>query len=143
MGSSKNARRRLTDEEREIRAGAGIPLKRWWPVLAILIVWTIAAANSQVFGACLGDPLEGRGRGIAAVRFAAIGPCSPYLLRGSPLEWLLFISMWAPIPFAILNWRWAKRHRAHWDAVRAREKIRRAEKRDKRGAEEAASKEQR
>ena len=96
----------------------------------------------QIFEACLGAALDGRGRGNAAIRLAAIGPCSPYLLRGAPLEWLLFTAMWAPLPFAILNWRWAKRHKAYWAGVRAHEQARRAEKRAERAAREVASTEQ-
>lgn len=122
-------RRRLTNEEREIRAGAGIPFKRWWPILAMFIVWTVAASSTQVFESCLGDPLDGRGRAVGLVRLAAIGPCSPFLLQGSAVDWLVFVAMWAPMPFALLNWRWMKRHRAHWLAVRARDKERRVAKR--------------
>jgi hypothetical protein len=105
-----------------------------------VIVWTLASSNTEVFETCLGNPLEGRGRGVAAIRFAAIGPCSPYLLLQSTKEWLLFIMMWAPVPFAILNWRWAQQHKAFWDVIRAREKVRRAEKRSQKAAQGVAPK---
>ncbi len=63
------------------------------------------------------------------LRLALAYPCSPYLLRGSWSEWLLFAALWAPIPFAVLNFFWVKRHEAYWDQIRQREKEKRAEKR--------------
>jgi hypothetical protein len=63
------------------------------------------------------------------VRIVLAFPCSPFLLRGSTTERLLLAAMWLPIPFAVLNWRWIRRHSDYWDGIRQREKERRAEKR--------------
>ena len=139
MGSSRPSRPRLTAEEREIRSGRGIPFSRWWPILAIFVLWIVASANPRVFEACLGHTLEGRGRAVALARLAAIGPCSPYLFRGPPVDWLLFLVKWAPVPYALLNWRWARRHKAYWDVIRARERVKGEEKRARRTAQEASS----
>jgi hypothetical protein len=121
-------RRRLTDEERDIRSGAGIPFARWWPVLVLIITWSIAAVDYDMFERCLGyrpHPHTSRG---SLVALPLAGLCSPFLLRGSPAEWLLFAGMWVPVPFAIRNWFWRKRHKAYWDRIRLREKERRADR---------------
>ena len=136
------ARRRLTDEEREIRSGAGIPFARVWPVLVILITWCIAAVDYDMFERCLGyrpDPPPRRGS-VVAIPLAGI--CSPFLLRGLPVEWLLFASMWVPVPFAIRNWFWRRQHKAYWDRIRLREKERRAERRAEKARAKEASKNQ-
>ena len=57
-------------------------------------------------------------------------PCSPFLLRGGIGSWLIFVSLWMPWPFAIVNWRWAKRQRRYWNNVRLREAERRRAKRE-------------
>lgn len=122
-------RRRLTDEEREIRSGRGIPLGRFWafPVMGLMVM--LVSFDTALFERCLGNPLDMGGKGGAAVRMAAAVPCSVFLLGGSAWEWLLFVGLWAPLPFALLNRGWAKRHKAYWDGVRHREAERRAEKR--------------
>lgn len=57
-------------------------------------------------------------------------PCSPYLLREGVEGWLVFLGLWAPWPFAFVNWRWARRQRKFWDGERSREAERRKAKRD-------------
>jgi len=94
----------------------------------VVIGIMIAAFDEPLFQRCLGEPLEIGGRGGAMIRMAVAEVCSPMMLRGSAGEWLLFALLWAPIPFAVLNWRWAKRHTAYWNGVRQRETERRAEK---------------
>ncbi|AOL95017.1 hypothetical protein BG023_112101 [Porphyrobacter sp. LM 6] len=123
-------RRRLTPEEREIRESRGIGLKRFWAFPTLVITILIVAMDTDLFVRCVGDPIEGhgRGRGAAAIRMALVLPCSPYLLTGSHSQFLKFIVLWLPVPFMVMNWRWAQRHKAYWDQVRAREKVRRAER---------------
>jgi hypothetical protein len=123
------ARRRLTDEEREIRRSAGIPFARWWPVPVVFVALVFAAMNSLIVETCLRDVPNLRFGPAALARMATAGVCSPVLLRGQPADWLLFVCIWAPIPFAIRNWFWGKRHRAYWHRIRARENERRAERR--------------
>jgi hypothetical protein len=123
--------RRLTDEERETRSGRGIGAKRLWPVALVVVAIFIVALDIPTLERCAGRLADGRGRAGAAVRAVLAYPCSPFLLRGSWGEWLLFAALWVPIPFAVLNWFWAKRHEAYWDIIRLREKKRRAEKRAK------------
>jgi hypothetical protein len=133
-------RRRLTNEEREIRGGRGIPFGRWWPILMFLVAMIIiSSSNLDLFERCLGDPLDGQGKGWAAARMLATIPCSVFLLRGGALEWLLFAGLWGAVPIAILNYRWVKRHELYWDKVRLREAQRRAEKRSQRNVVDAAS----
>lgn len=136
-------RRRLTDEEREIRSSAGIPIKRWWPFVAFYLWPFVASFDSSMLERCVGRfeagnghgpewvnlALHGSGRDAAFVQAVLAYPCSPFLLRGSAGEMLLFVAMLIPVPFAILNWFWLKRHKAYWDGIRARQKVMRAAKR--------------
>lgn len=122
-------RRRLTPEEKEIREGRGISLKRFWAFPALVLIIAIAAADTDLFVRCVGDPMElhRRNRLVAAIRMALVMPCSPYLVTGSLTQFLTFLALWLPVPFMVINWRWTKRHKAYWDEVRAREKRRRSE----------------
>lgn len=99
----------------------------------------ISSSDLPLFERCLGNPLDGDGKGWAATRMLATIPCSVFLLRGGAVEWLLFAGLWAPIPIAIRNYRWAKRHELYWDKVRLRETRRRAGKRSRRNVDDAAS----
>ncbi|HUO94561.1 MAG TPA: hypothetical protein VMU22_16665 [Rhizomicrobium sp.] len=120
-------RRQLTDEEREIRKSRGIPIGRLWPFALMLAADLVISFDTRLFVKCTGNPLYGRGGGEIRP-FAAIF-CSPYYLHDSLFHLLMFVSLWGPIPFAIFQILWMKRHEAYWDTVRAREKIKRAEKR--------------
>lgn len=93
--------------------------------------------DSLVFERCFGSAPNG-GRGAGMVRMVAAIPCSPFLLRGYPAEWLLFIALWLPLPFAIRNRAWVRRHKAHWDLVRQREAQRRIDKRGGRAREKSS-----
>ena len=73
--------------------------------------------------------LHGSGRAAAFTQAVLAYPCIPYLVRGSLGELLLFAAMLFPIPFAIMNLFWLKRHRVYWARVREREKETHAEKR--------------
>ena len=121
-------RRRLTDEEREIRSGAGIPVKRWLPFAAIYLWPFVTSLDTSMLERCAGRSADGSGRAGAWERVALTYPCSPHLLHGSWAELLLFAALWLPIPFAVVNLFWLKRHRAYWSRIRQREKERRAEK---------------
>jgi hypothetical protein len=133
-------RRRLTPEEREIRESRGISLKRFWAFPVFLMVMAFIALDTDLFVRCVGDPIEGngRGRGAAAIRMVLVLPCSPYLLSGSLLEVIKFVILWLPLRFMVINWRWTQRHKAYWDQIRAREKQRRAERAAKRKADRSA-----
>jgi hypothetical protein len=124
-------RRKLSDEERGFqKLGSGIPLSRWWPVLAALLAALIVAATtSHLFLDCAGIPLESRGRGIAGLKMLLAYPCSPLLLGSGMADWPKFALLWAPVPFAVVNWRWAARQRRYWNRVRLREAERRKAKR--------------
>ena len=74
---------------------------------------------------CTGLSLGGSGRGKGMIETLLIYPCSTFLLRGGTAEWLWFALLWVPLPFAVVNWRWAARHRRYWDEVRRREAERR------------------
>jgi hypothetical protein len=122
-------RRKLSDEERRFRKmGSGIPFSRWWPALAMLIAAAVVPAVSNLLVDCTGFTLDIHGRRNPFPMLLAY-PCSPFLLRGGATGWLLFALLWVPLPFAVVNWRWATRHRRYWDEVRRREAERRKAKR--------------
>jgi hypothetical protein len=125
-------RRKLTNEERNFRRiGSGIPFSRWWPAAAIFVGLLVAALNPNFVATCTGMPLhEYSARQSAKIAMFLSYPCSPYLLREGTVGWLVFVGLWAPWPFAFLNWRWAKRQRRFWDGNRLREAERRKAKRD-------------
>jgi hypothetical protein len=125
-------RRSLTDEERHFRKiGSGIPISRWWPAVAVFVGFFIAALNADFIETCTGIPLdEYSARRSARIAMLFAYPCSPYLLREGVEGWLVFLSLWAPWPFAFVNWRWARRQRKFWDGERSREAERRKAKRD-------------
>ena len=129
--------RRLTKAEREIRSGAGIPIHRWWPIIPLFVAWGIATTERGLFQQCLGNPLDGGGRFGAVLRLVVAVPCSPLLLRGSQVDWGLFACMWVPVPFAVMNWRWSRQHKAYWAGIRQRESEARAENRRKNTSHEA------
>jgi hypothetical protein len=134
-------RRRLTKEEREIRRGSGIPFSRWWPVVPIFLAILVISTERQLFIDCIGNPIDGRSRFAAVVRAVAGVGCSPLLLRGSPADWLVLTALWIPVPFAVRNWRWAKRSKAYWDPIRQRQNERRKQLRAERRAAKSEEKE--
>lgn len=111
--------------------GSGIPFSRWWPAPAMLLAAIIVAVTSNVLLDCTGLTLEARGRGRLRNTLGMLlaYPCSPFLLRGGAADWLLFALLWIPMPFAVVNWRWATRQRRYWNEVRRREAERRKAKR--------------
>jgi|GEM_PF-4125391 len=80
---------------------------------------------------CTGYTIEpGRARGSAGPVVLALQlVCSPLLLLGPWTEKALFALLLATIAALIWAWSWKRRHKAHWDTVRARERERRAERR--------------
>src|SRR5690348_3731383 len=123
-------RRHLTDEEREIRSGRGIPFGRWWPIAVLVIGASVAAGDYPALERCIGKPISVSGSHGGGVIHAVLAYfCTPIFLRGSWTDRIIVTAMWVPIPFAVLNWFWMKRHKAYWDRIRQREKERRAEKR--------------
>lgn len=123
-----------TDEERRFRKiSAGVPFGRFWHFPAILLASILAGSTvPDLYLNCTGYAIEVENKLGAAIRMALVYPCSPYLLREGLWEWLLFAALWLPIPFALINLRWQRRHRAFWDRVRARERERRRQRREER-----------
>ncbi|MDK2767013.1 MAG: hypothetical protein KYX69_04765 [Sphingomonas sp.] len=133
---------RLTDEERSFRKiGAGIPFGRFWhvPVIAIALILS-GSSVPDFYLNCTGNPVEGGGKGGALVRMLLTYPCSHHLLYEGVWGRLLFLGLWLPIPFALLNLLWQRRHRAFWDRVRARERERRRQRREEQRKSKAADK---
>jgi hypothetical protein len=122
-------RRRLTASEREIRASRGIAVARFWPFAVMFVAVTAMSFDDQIFLRCIGHTLEGGGRAGALISMAMAIPCSPFYLSGSPVHYFVFGALWGSAPFAVMQILWMRRHKAYWDGVRAREKIRRAERR--------------
>ena len=110
----------------------------------LIVAWFIACGMEYFLERCVGVELPlGRRDYVGFIRrFSAAAVCSPRLLGDSPLHWALLVGMWGPVPFAVANWLWLKRHKAYWSGVRAREKARRAEKRASKAAQTAAVKDQ-
>lgn len=63
-------------------------------------------------------------------------PCSPFLLRGSLSEIILFAALLVLVAFAVRNHFWMRRHREYWGEVRQREARRRAQKKSERRPED-------
>ncbi len=76
---------------------------------------------------CVGLPMAS-GKGVGVVGTLLALPCSVFLLGGSWWERSLFAALVLTLPFAIINYRWGKRHDAYWNKVRARETERRRER---------------
>lgn len=121
--------RRLTNEEREIRTGRGIPLNRWWPFAVVVLAMFVSSLDFPMLESCAGRFANGGGRAGAAVRLLLAYPCSPHLLSRSWGERLLFVAMWGAVPFVLVNLLWVRRHGKYWEPIRQRERQRRAEKR--------------
>jgi hypothetical protein len=115
---------RLTEEERSFRkSGTGLPISKWWPFALIFICAALAGTDPVLLHNCLGIDTTPHYRGKAALFFlAAAVPCSPTLFFGGLWQWILFCGIWAPLPLAVINWRWSKRNGAYWAKVRARER---------------------
>ena len=125
---------RLTDEERSFRKnGAGVPFGRFWafPAMVIALMFT-SFTFPDLFTTCTGRSLDHASKASALISMVMSVPCSPYLLREGFWGWTLFLAIWVPVPFGIINWFWQKRHRAYWDQVRARERERRKLRREER-----------
>ena len=123
-------RQRLANDEREIRSGRGIPFGRWWPIAVLVIAAAFASSDYGALERCTGKPIHVDGtRGAGLIHMVLAYFCTPTFLRGSWTEIAIIAAMWVPIPFAVLNWFWMKRHKAYWDRIREREKERRAAKR--------------
>jgi len=99
----------------------------------MLIALMVISFDDHLFVRCVGRQLPYRGR-AAAVRMALAIPCSVRYLRGSPGQLVALACLWLPVPFAVLQILWMRRHGAYWAAVRERERARRAEKRAAAGA---------
>ena len=115
---------RLSDEERSFRkGGSGLPISRWWPFVVIFISAALAGTDPILLHNCLGIDATPNHSGKAALFFAAAAvPCSPVLFRGGLWQWVMFFGIWAPVPLAVINWRWSKRNGVYWARVRARER---------------------
>jgi hypothetical protein len=101
------------------------------PVIAILIMsW-----DPQLFLQCWGRSLPTTGRMVVLVRFVAALPCTPVYVRDLARHgWVVAIFV-AGVASAVPQIGWLKRHGAYWDSVRAKARLKRAEKRTERDEE--------
>jgi hypothetical protein len=105
-------------------------------LLLIAVLWAIPLLLPGFLGQCLGHPVEptGRGRG-AAIVFAVIEiVCSPLLVKRGWSGIALFVALLGAIGLLVWARRWMKRHNAHFDVIRAKERERRRKKRMERAA---------
>jgi hypothetical protein len=119
--------RRLTDDERSIRRSRGIAIVRLLPFLLIIVALLVMSADQQLFQRCIGKPLEGSSRAAAWVRLIVSIPCSPNYVRDSPRHWLTIATFCVGVGFAIPQVFWLRRHKAYWDPVREKQRLKRAE----------------
>ncbi len=75
----------------------------------------------------------------ALVALAVVGVCSPLLVKGGVWQCLWFALIWLPAPFAAINARWIRRHRAYWKGVRERESVTRRERKQRARAQQDAN----
>jgi len=83
--------------------------------------------DQQFLHQCIGRTIEGSGRGAAWVRFAVAIGCSPEYLFEFSRHWLAIATFLLGIVFAVPQAFWLKRHKAYWDSVRQKEKLKRSE----------------
>ena len=129
--------RRLSDDERTIRSSRGIPIGRLLPFIVPVIVLLVMSADQRFLERCLGHRVEVlpyAGSGWA--RLVAAIFCSPYYLRDFSAHWVGITVFAISVAFAIPQIFWLKRHKAYWDSVRQKEKLKRAEKRVKKQADQ-------
>jgi hypothetical protein len=120
--------RRLTSDEREIRKSRGISIVRFLPFALPIIAVIIMSSSQQLFIECIGKPIEDGGRLGALIKLIAGLACSEYYVRDfSHHRWVIAMFC-VGIGLSIPQIFWMQRHKAYWDAVRAKEKLKRSEK---------------
>jgi len=117
----------LSNDERAIRRSRGISIVRLLPFLLAIIAVLIMSTDQQLFLQCIGRPIEGHGRGAALIRLAVAIPCSVYYVRDFSHHRWVIATFCVGIGLAIPQIFWLKRHKAYWDTVREKEKLKRAE----------------
>jgi hypothetical protein len=90
------------------------------------------SSDQQLFLQCIGKPIEGSSRYAAWARLIAAIPCGPMYVRDFSDHWWVIGMFIFGVASAIPQVFWLREHKAYWDAVRAKEKLK--------GAEKAASK---
>jgi len=122
---------RLSNSEREIRSSRGISLARFWPFAAIFLLLLVMSFDHSALQRCPAWPeglgTRGSNRYVALIEMVMTLICSPWYVTG-PVHALIFAGLPISGVFAVLNIFWMRRHKAYWDVVRAREKVKRAEK---------------
>jgi len=129
--------KRLSASDREMHRSRGIALARFWPFAIMLVAIIIVSTDDQMLQQCAGFEVSDRGKLFALVRMILAIPCSFYYVQGTLFNRLLLAAFWLPIPFAIAQLIWFRRHEEYWAPIRARENAhareRRASKRGKMG----------
>jgi len=125
-------RRHLTNSERAIRGSRGIPIWRLIPFALPIIAIFIMSSDDQIFLQCVGKAPEftsaSGAKYVAFVRVLISIPCSPYYIRDFAQHWLVIALFLVGIALAIPQILWMRQHKAYWDTVREKEKLKRAEK---------------
>jgi len=123
--------RRLSKSEREIRSSRGISIWRFWPYPTAFLLLLVMSFDRAALQRCPAWPpglgSSGANRYVALIEMVMTLICSPWYVTG-PVHALVFIGLLACAVFAVLNYLSIKRHTAYWDVARAREKVKRAEK---------------
>lgn len=90
------------------------------------------SSDDQLFRQCIGRvPEITSASGAKYVTFFRVIisiPCSPYYVRDFAQHWVVIFMFVAGIALVIPQILWMRRHAAYWDAVREKEKSKRAEK---------------
>ena len=118
----------LSKAELEIRRSRGIPILRLLPFALPIIAVFLMSFDQDFLLQCIGKQIEGSGRGPAIVRLATALGCSPSYLTDFSHHWFVIAMFCLGITCAIPQIFWLIKHKTYWDAVREREKFKRAEK---------------
>jgi hypothetical protein len=124
----------LTDDERAIRRSRGIPLWRLLPYLIPVVAIGIMAFDSRFFPECLGHAItpHGAGRGQSIALAVGIVLCTPSYVSRFSEHWPVIALFVVGIGLAVPQHFWMRRHKAYWDAVREKERLKRAQKKSAR-----------
>jgi hypothetical protein len=128
--------RYLTNDDRAIRRSRGISLVRFFPFLLMIGAIIVMCSDDMLFRQCLGRPLEpDSGRAAAWARLIVGLACSPYYVRDFTSHWLTIATFCVGAGLAVPQIFWFRRHKAYWDSVREKGRLKRAEESARKTAE--------
>ncbi len=120
---------RLSREEREIRESRGISLQRVVPFALSFLALMIMSYDTRLYVQCIGRaPNASADFRAGWARLIVATFCSPYYVRDFADHWFVIGLFVVGVVFSIRQLLWFKRHKAYWDVIREKERVKRAEK---------------